>query len=125
MLSAALLSELILIIKNKQMNNTVLIKTMQDIKDYVKSLNTPDNKVYQENELLIMSCFSKAMELIEANLPLEQKQISDAVDDTQNMLIVNDIIVATLGGDGTLGQHYFKTKYNVKGKYAISLLLGS
>jgi len=107
------------------MNNTALIKTIQDIKEYVKSINTPDNKVYQENELLIMSCFSKAMELMEANLPLEQKQISDAVDDTQNMLIINDIIVATLGDEGSLGQHYFKTKYNVKGNYSISRLLDS
>ena len=80
------------------MNNTALIKTMQDIKDYVKSLNTPDNKVYQENELLIMSCFSKAMELMEANLPLEQKQISDAVEN---------------GGIMVGGKEYFEQTYGL------------
>jgi len=42
-------------------------KTRNDIKDYVKSLNTPDNVVYQNNELLILSCFSKAQEILEAN----------------------------------------------------------
>ena len=42
-------------------------KTRNDIKTYVRSLNTPDNKVYQDNELLILSCFNKAMELIEEN----------------------------------------------------------
>lgn len=35
------------------------------IKDYVISLDTPDNTVYQENSLLIQSCFAKALELIE------------------------------------------------------------
>jgi len=111
------------ITKKQTMDSTVLIKTIQDIKEHVKSLNTPDNKEYQENESLIKSCFSKAMELIAANLPLEQKQISDAVDHTQNMLIVNDIVVSTLGDEGTLGQHYFKHKYNAKGEYFISRLL--
>lgn len=45
-------------------------KTMQDIKDYVKSLDRPDNEVYQQNSLLIMSCFSKAIEFIEQNAKL-------------------------------------------------------
>ena len=45
-------------------------KTIQDIKDYVKSLNKPDNEIYQENELLIQSCFHKAMEIIEENSKL-------------------------------------------------------
>ncbi len=43
---------------------------MQDIKDYVKSLDRPDNEVYQQNSLLIMSCFSKAIEFIEQNAKL-------------------------------------------------------
>ena len=47
-------------------------KTMQDIKDYVKSLDTPDNEVYQQNSLLIMACFSKAIEFIEKNAKLRQ-----------------------------------------------------
>jgi|GEM_PF-1066499 len=42
-----------------------LQKIMKAIKDYVRSLNTPDNIVYKENELLIQSCFSKAMEIVE------------------------------------------------------------
>ncbi len=37
------------------------------IKEYAWSLNTPDNKVYQDNELLIMSCFNKSLEIIENN----------------------------------------------------------
>ena len=32
----------------------VIEKTRNDIKAYVRSLNTPDNTVYQENELLIL-----------------------------------------------------------------------
>lgn len=59
------------------MNNTPLNKTIQDIKDYVKSLDTLDNKVYQENELIIMSCFSKAMEILEGNLQIERQQMID------------------------------------------------
>ena len=51
-------------------------KTMQDIKDYVKSLDTPDNEVYQQNNLLIMSCFSKAIEFIEQNAKLRQPAVS-------------------------------------------------
>jgi hypothetical protein len=46
-------------------------KIIQKIKDYVKSLDTPDNEVYQENSLLIMSCFSKAMEIVENNSVVE------------------------------------------------------
>lgn len=34
-------------------------KTRNDIKDYVRSLNTPENKIYQENKLIIFSCFLK------------------------------------------------------------------
>ncbi len=45
----------------------IIKKTRQDLKDYVKSLNTPDNKIYQENELLILSCFAKAQEILEKN----------------------------------------------------------
>jgi hypothetical protein len=40
-------------------------KIEQDIKDYVRSLNTPDNEVYKQNEMLILSCFSKCLEIIE------------------------------------------------------------
>ncbi len=50
----------------------------------------------------------------------EQKQIENAVDETQNMLIVNDVIVGTLGEEGTLGQNYFKYKFLKEGEYAKS-----
>lgn len=42
-------------------------KTRNDIKAYVRSLNTPENTVYQENEMLILSCFAKAQEILEEN----------------------------------------------------------
>lgn len=45
----------------------IIKKTRNDIKAYVKSLNTPENKIYQENELLILSCFAKAQEILEKN----------------------------------------------------------
>lgn len=54
-------------------------KTMQDIKDYVKSLDTPENEVYQQNSLLIMSCFSKAIEFIEENAKLRQPAVIKSV----------------------------------------------
>lgn len=47
-------------------------RTVQDIKNYVKFLDTPDNKIYQENGLLIMECFSKAIEFIEKNAKYRQ-----------------------------------------------------
>jgi len=50
----------------------------------------------------------------------EQRQIEDAVDETQNMLIVNDVIVGTLGEEGTLGQNYFKYKFLKEGEYSKS-----
>lgn len=46
------------------------LKTIQDIKDYVKSLDEPDNEIYQNNKLLIQSCFYKAVEIIEDNSKL-------------------------------------------------------
>lgn len=52
-------------------------KTIQEIKDYVRSLNTPENRVYQENSLLIMSCFSKAIEFIEANAKIREEILND------------------------------------------------
>jgi hypothetical protein len=41
----------------------------------------------------------------------ERDLIKSAVDETQNMLIVNDIIVANLGDEGTLGDKYYKSKF--------------
>jgi hypothetical protein len=45
----------------------IIKKTRNDIKAYVRSLNTPENIVYQENELLILSCFAKVQEILEEN----------------------------------------------------------
>lgn len=44
----------------------ILNEIITEIKKYVRGLDTPDNTVYKENNLLIMSCFSKAIEIIEA-----------------------------------------------------------
>jgi hypothetical protein len=41
----------------------------------------------------------------------EREQIKNAVDETQNILIVNDIIVSTLGEDMSLGEKYYKSKF--------------
>jgi hypothetical protein len=41
----------------------------------------------------------------------ERDLIKAAVDETQNMLIVNDIVVANLGDEGTLGDKYYKSKF--------------
>jgi hypothetical protein len=60
-------------------------KTMQDIKDYVKSLDTPDNEVYQQNSLLIMSCFSKAIEFIEQNAKLRQPAVIKSLPDSDEI----------------------------------------
>lgn len=64
-------------------------KIIQDIKYYVKSLNRPDNKIYQENELLILSCFSKAMEIVEDNSELRKKECvhpyNDVVQDIEGI----------------------------------------
>lgn len=46
---------------------TPMEKAREDIKKYVRSLDTPTNKIYHDNELLILSCFSKAQEILEAN----------------------------------------------------------
>ena len=46
-------------------------RIINEIKEYVKSLDTPDNVVYKENELLIKSCFSKAMEIVEGHRLIE------------------------------------------------------
>ena len=35
------------------------------IKSYVNSLDTLDNIIYKDNELLILSCFSKSIEIVE------------------------------------------------------------
>lgn len=36
------------------------------IKEYVKSINTEDNQIYKDNELLILSCFGKSLEILES-----------------------------------------------------------
>ena len=42
-------------------------KMLQDIRDYLRLIDRPDNPIYKNNELLILSCFGKAMEIIEKN----------------------------------------------------------
>ena len=51
----------------------------------------------------------KAKELLEK----EKEQIRMAVDHTQNKLILNDIVVDSIGsGDLTLGEMYYNYTYN-------------
>ena len=57
---------------------TAVMSIMGDIKSYVKSLNTPENEVYKNNELLILSCFNKATEICESKLNMEREQIENA-----------------------------------------------
>jgi hypothetical protein len=59
---------------------TALEKSIKEIKKYVLSLDTKDNIVYKENELLILSCFSKSLEIIESFLEEEKQQIIDAYE---------------------------------------------
>lgn len=67
----------------------VIKKIEQDIKDYVRSLNTPDNEVYKNNELLILSCFSKCLEIIEQA-------------DVEGSMLINPIITNTLTAQNVL-----------------------
>lgn len=57
---------------------TAVMSIMGDIKSYVKSLNTPENEVYKNNELLILSCFNKAMEICESKLKMEREQMMNS-----------------------------------------------
>lgn len=57
---------------------TALNQVLSDIKAYMWSLDRPGNTIYQENELLILSCFNKAMEICESRLPMETEQIKQA-----------------------------------------------
>ncbi len=54
---------------------TAVTQVMSDIKQYVRSLDVPNNPVYQENQILILSCFKKAMEICEGRLAMEKDQI--------------------------------------------------
>ena len=76
---------------------TAVMQIMSDIKEYVKSLDVPNNPVYQENQILIFSCFKKAMEICESRLAMEKEQIMDAhiegqrvFDDYQHTQWTND-----------------------------------
>lgn len=50
--------------------NQIHAKMIQDVKDYVKSLDTPQNITYQLNKTIIQECFSRSIEIIEQNLKL-------------------------------------------------------
>ena len=65
-------------------------KISQDIKEYVRSLNTLENEVYRENELLIMSCFTKALEIIEENGKLLFHNDSDSLIDYEYEIFIDD-----------------------------------
>ena len=70
----------------------VIEKTRNDIKAYVRSLNTPDNTTYQENELLILSCFAKAQEILEENekLSLNIPDVSISLPDYKYEMLIDD-----------------------------------
>lgn len=71
--------------------DSIDLKTIQDIKNYVLFLDTPDNIIYQENSLLIMSCFAKAIELIEDNSKFRAFSVIDSCEhsliDARNEII--------------------------------------
>ena len=77
----------------------VIEKTRNDIKAYVRSLNTPENTVYQENELLILSCFAKAQEILEENeklalsIPVVDSQREQLLDFANHLFEGHDIEV--------------------------------
>lgn len=79
---------------------TALKESIKEIKKYVLSLNTKDNIVYKENGLLILSCFSKSMEIIESFLEKEKQQIIDANE------------YGTIHYEN--GEQYYEQTYNVK-----------
>lgn len=64
-------------VKESKMNDDTEEIILQSIKNYVKSLNTKDNIVYKENELLILSCFNKAMEIVENNFKSKNDKNED------------------------------------------------
>lgn len=51
------------------------------------------------------------LEEINEYIKLEKQQIIQAVDNTDNMLIKNDIVCANLGNNGTLGEDYYNYKF--------------
>jgi len=59
------------------MKQTAVTQIMTDIKEYVMSLDTPDNP-YKNNHSLMLACFAKALEICEERLPMEKEQIKDA-----------------------------------------------
>jgi hypothetical protein len=71
------------------MKQTAVMQVMSDIKEYVNSLNVSDNTIYQENEILILSCFTKAMEICESKLEMEKEQIERAY----NQGVVNEVSI--------------------------------
>ena len=83
---------------------TAIEQSIADIKDYVKSLDTPDNIVYAQNELLIMSCFAKAMEILESNMAMEKHIIQLSwIDGKETREFGYDVF--------TDAENYFNKKY--------------
>jgi hypothetical protein len=65
---------------------TALMQVMSEIKEYVRSLNVPDNLVYQENDIIIHGCFAKSLEICNDKLAMEKEQIINAWIATDNEL---------------------------------------
>ena len=83
----------------------VIEKTRNDIKAYVKSLNTPENTVYQENALLILSCFAKAQEILEENEKLALI-IPDVVQQSELYTCECKVCGKPFGDELSLYEHY-------------------
>lgn len=57
---------------------TAVRQIISDIKEYARSLDVPSNLIYKDNEMLILSCFMKAVEICENKLVMEKEQIIEA-----------------------------------------------
>jgi len=82
---------------------SVIKKSIQDIKDYVKSIDKADNINYQENSLLIDTCFSKAIEIIEANVKAQSSQQVNILQEAEKGA---ELINATFNYDDRLVSIY-------------------
>ena len=87
---------------------TAVTQVMSDIKQYVRSLDVSNNPVYQENQILILSCFKKAMEICEGRLAMEKEQISKAWDDGDYAYFYSK----ETGRDFENGEEYYNETYN-------------
>ena len=54
---------------------TAVRQIISDIKEYARSLDVPSNHIYKDNEMLILSCFMKAVEICENKLAMEKSNM--------------------------------------------------